>query len=105
MFTIEPATTSAAVTTYVPTSVHVPPGATNAHGVVPPVGVIKPSVTTTSVRFAPPELVAVIVYINVSPAEMSPEPSASVDNTGAGFTTDNTGADSDVIWSAVTGPA
>ena len=61
VFTIEPATTSAAVTTYVPTSVHVPPGATNAHGVVPPVGVIKPSVTTTSVRFAPPELVAVIV--------------------------------------------
>ena len=57
-----------------------------------------------SVRLAVPELVAVIVYVNVSPAEMSVEPSASIDNVGAGFTTVNTGAGTGVVSSSVTGP-
>ena len=97
-----PAPTSAGVTRYVPTSVHVPPRVTKPQGVVPPVGAIRSSVTTTSVRFAVPEFVAVIVYVSVSPAEMSPEPSASIDNTGAGFTTVRIGEGNGVVSPSVT---
>ena len=102
MFTIDPAVTSAAVTTYVPTNVHEPPVVNNAHGVDPPVGVTKSSDTTTSVRFAAPVFVAVIVYVNVSPTDTSPEPSSSA-FTGAGFTIDTVGVGATTVLSSVTG--
>ena len=101
LLTIDPAVTSAAVTTYVPTSVHVPAGATSAHGVVPAVGVINGSVTVTFVRFAVPALVAVIVYVNVSPTDTSPEPSSSAFD-GAGLSTDNSGDVNVTVSSSVT---
>ena len=80
-----------------------PPEVSSAHGVVPPIGVIRSSVTVTSVRLDPPTLVAVIVYVSVSPTEMSPLPSASVDSVGAGFTTTSAAIGTGVVTESVTG--
>ena len=60
------------------------------------VAVIKSSVTTTFVRFDIPTLVAVIVYVRVSPTDTSPLPSSSA-FAGAGLTTTSAGAGSRVV--------
>ena len=80
---------------------HVPAGATSAHGVVPPVGVINESLTTTLVRFAVPVLVAVIVYVSVSPTLTSPLPSSSA-LLGAGLSTASAGFGTGTVSPSVT---
>ena len=69
VFVTWPAFASDCLTTYVPIKVQVAPGATVAHGVVPPVGTnpASGSLTTTFCKVTLPVFVAVIVNVSVSP--------------------------------------